>query len=85
MSVSQSLSRISINFVYSDFIKTDSTNGILHCYFCQDTFENVYDPYTDCQTNVSNVPVDTCLDTNKFCMVSPLAPFRCISYIKICA
>ncbi|XP_025081765.1 uncharacterized protein LOC112556715 isoform X2 [Pomacea canaliculata] len=55
-------------FSMQDFIKADSTNGLLHCYFCQDTFEKVYDPYTDCQTNVSNVPVDTCLDTNKFCM-----------------
>ncbi|XP_076457873.1 uncharacterized protein LOC143291718 [Babylonia areolata] len=42
---------------------------VLKCYDCSDTFRARWDPYTDCQLNVSAVPVATCLESDQYCKV----------------
>ncbi|KAL8597653.1 hypothetical protein ACOMHN_031588 [Nucella lapillus] len=43
--------------------------GVLKCYECSDTFKARWDPFTDCQLNVTAVPIATCLETDQYCKV----------------
>ena len=44
----------------------------LRCYECEEEFDDYWTPYTICQANVSAVPIATCLETDKYCMVRKL-------------
>ncbi|XP_033739744.1 uncharacterized protein LOC117327030 [Pecten maximus] len=47
----------------------DVTSQNLACYDCEDTFTDVWDPYTDCQVRLDRVDNKTCLESEEYCLV----------------
>lgn len=46
-----------------------SCNVTLSCYDCEETFEERWDPYTDCQIYPMSTPIKPCLDHEVYCLV----------------
>ncbi|XP_069125069.1 uncharacterized protein [Argopecten irradians] len=60
----------------------DVTSQGLACYECEDTFIDVWDPYTDCQVRLDRVDNKTCLDSEEYCLVERITVKKMTISIK---